>query len=111
MGAHKHNLVTGAFLDSFSASPGTLRLTVVRDGDDWRAGDAVTPHGLVGIYTQGRRSGRDPHTRLDIVVGGRLHIASWGRTFADRFLLTLAKRFAASVSALPPQRESDGGAS
>lgn len=97
-GAEKEPLPGGAYFDSLSAKPGCLRRSVARATDDWREGDAVTPSGIVSIYTQGCLSGRDQLTRMDVVCGGRLHVATWRRTFSDRFLLTLAKRFAASVA-------------
>ncbi len=85
--------------ESQRATP-MLRLQVARAGDDWRSGDAITQHGIVGIYDQGRLSGHEPHTQFDFVTNGRLYIASWHRTFSDRYLVTLAQRFAAGRTAL-----------
>jgi hypothetical protein len=93
----KEPLPIGAYFDRMSAKPGSLSL-LPADGRDWQDGVAITPHGIVSIYTQGRLLGRDPITRLDVVAAGRLHIATWERTFSDRFLLTVAKRFAASAA-------------
>jgi hypothetical protein len=60
----------------------------------YTGGYQTTPHGIVGIYTQ---TADPPHTSFDFVHAGRVHRVAWMRTFSDRFLKTLAKRFAASV--------------
>lgn len=99
----KMRLSSPTHMESLKATP-MLRLQVVRHGDDWRSGDAITPHGIVSIYDQGH-DGNRPHTRFDFVANGRLHIASWDRTFSDRFLVTLACRFAAGRAALHQEQD------
>lgn len=93
--------LSGARTESLKATP-MLRLQEVRHGDGWRSGDALTPNGVVSIYDQG---GANSHTRFDFVTGGRLYVASWDRTFSDRFLVTLACRFAASAGRQALQKE------
>lgn len=58
----------------------------------FRAGYIVTQHGIVGLYSQG---GDHPMTMLEIVANGREIRGQWRRTFSDRYLKTLANRFAA----------------
>jgi hypothetical protein len=88
-------LPTGGRFDNLSATA-MLR---AHDYGNYREGDCITPHGIVSLYDQGRLTGEDEHTRLDVVAGGRLYIGSWDRTFTDRFLVTLARRFAEWASA------------
>jgi hypothetical protein len=89
-------LPSGAVLDSMSAAHSWLSLAEDREYG-YRTGHVGTRHGIVGLYDQGRKSGVDQITRLDVVAGGKLYIATWERTFTDRFLITLASRFAAAA--------------
>lgn len=63
-------------------------------GGTYRVAYIVTPHGVVGVYSQ-----TDPdHTSLITAFGGRAYEVAWARSFKDPFLKTLAKRFAAQVA-------------
>lgn len=57
----------------------------------FRAGWISTEYGLVGFYSQ---VGERPMTHLDIVSEGRHLSIIFNRTFTDRYLKTLATRFA-----------------
>lgn len=89
-------LPEGGFFTDSSARRGVM-VASRDDGCDYRIGYIATPHGVVGLYDQGRYSGSSPTTRLCIVVAGRFYDSLWERTFTDRFLMTLAQRFAAEV--------------
>jgi hypothetical protein len=88
----------GAETWDFDAQRGSISFER-NEAYDYRIGHIVTPHGIVGFYDQGRLSGdQEALTRLDVVANGRCLAATWRRTFSDRFLITLAKRFAASIT-------------
>lgn len=59
----------------------------------YRVGWITTPDGVVGFYDQ---VGSHPFTSFTFVTRGRCHTATWERTFTDRRLKTLARRFAAA---------------
>lgn len=78
----------------------------------YRMGRVITRHGVVGLYDQTGKGKQRPYTRLDFVAGGNVISASWDRDFTDRYLKTLATRFAAECvrSASPtPNTEADHG--
>ena len=54
-------------------------------------GNINTRWGVVGAYQQG---GRSPMTILNIVIDGRDVRACWTQKFTERYLKTLANRFA-----------------
>lgn len=89
-------LPTGVRLRDYSANYCNIIVGGPHDRG-YRVGAIVTPDGIVRLYDQGRKSGERPMTSLDVVVGGQVHTATWDRTFSDRFLKTLAKRFAAGA--------------
>jgi hypothetical protein len=64
----------------------------------YRIGYVITPHGVVSVYTQGRFRGLEPMTSFDVASNGRCYRIDWDRTFTDRYLITLAKRFAAEIA-------------
>jgi hypothetical protein len=53
-------------------------------------GFITTPHGVVGVYTQA------DHTSAVIVLSGLEHRAWWKRSFSERGLITVCRRFAAA---------------
>lgn len=57
----------------------------------FRVGYISTEHGVVGLYEQ---RGERPMTSLTMVARKRWLSATWNRTFSDRYLKTLANRFA-----------------
>jgi hypothetical protein len=94
----KEPLPPNAQLCDFLANRPILMLAEVT-GYGYRVGHVITAHGIVGFYDQGRcpEWASDQHTSMDVVVSGRCYRASWPRLFSDRFLKTLASRFAARV--------------
>lgn len=71
----------------------------------YRVGYILTRHGVVGLYDQVARDRTPAMTSLSVVAGGRYISATWDRPFSDRYLKTLATRFAAEVFANPQARE------
>lgn len=64
------------------------------EGETYRMAWVATPWGIVGTYEQW---GADPYTSLQFVCRGACHHVSWQRQFTDRFMVTLARRFAQTV--------------
>lgn len=58
----------------------------------YRGGYIATRFGVVGLYDQG---GSHPMTGMSFIANGREIRMTWNRTFSDRYLKTLANRFAA----------------
>lgn len=89
-------LTAGAVLESWKVSRPIM--WVCDNGEyGFRVGAISTHLGVVALYDQARYRGNDPRTHLDFVHAGRNHRAFWPRTFTDRFLKTLAYRFAQFV--------------
>lgn len=88
----------GACHDGWVVGKGTMITVTDPNHGGYSAGYVVTPNGVVGVYFQSGNSPRfKAHTSFDFVHAGRTHRVSWQRTFSDRFVKTLAKRFAADV--------------
>lgn len=93
-------LPAGVQTNNWSASRTPVMVTCENHEFGYRCGHIDTAHGIVGLYDQQR----DPYTSLNIVIAGRDIRASWRRCFTDRYLKTLARRFAeAAVKSLEQQ--------
>lgn len=88
-------LPPGANFYDYSVRGRSILCVVASREYGYRQGFIATAHGVVGLYDQTDTA----YTRLDFAIDGRCYSASWDRTFSDRFLKTLASRFAASVLA------------
>lgn len=105
--AHQR-LVSCHFDDKMTVGKGFGRLSDhgTKSGETYTDGSVVTPHGIVLAYSQGDADSFH-HTRLDVVKNGTLYMKNIKRRYSKRGLVTLAKRFAATVAAnekadLPP---------
>jgi len=64
----------------------------------WTDGWVVTPHGIVCIYSQGDDNYYH-FTRLDFAWNGIHHIKTFdGKRYPNRYIVTLAKRFAQKIA-------------
>lgn len=61
-------------------------------GDVWYHGYIYTPHGIVAVLWSEPRG-----TLLRLVHNGLVYERQWRRQFQPRYLVTLAKRFAADI--------------
>lgn len=95
MATETDGALAGANFDSFSASRGIVWACESR-AYNYRQGAVLTPLGIVALYDQDH--GQLALTRLDFVVDGRCHSATFERRFSDRYLITLARRFAEHVT-------------
>lgn len=86
------------FDDSISLQKrGYGRVEVRKEG--WMDGDVLTPYGIVTVYAQGDAE-NVPHTKLDFVWRGRLHIRNFnGKRYSARGIVTKAMEFATEIAA------------
>lgn len=69
------------------------------EGDIYARGYALTKWGIVGIYTQlGSKSSSDDYTRFFFVHADKEYTRSVNRYFSERYLLTMAGRFAREIA-------------
>lgn len=85
---------------SSSVASYTPAVLVHGEGQGYCGGYIVTPHGVVGFYAQDERGRFRAYTAMVVGCHGRSYERSWERSFSQRSLKTLAKRFAASIAAL-----------
>lgn len=70
------------------------------DGNlDTREGYVATPQGFVRVYSTWWPDGTK-HTRLTLIYGGRQYERSISNYYQPRYLVTLAKKFAADIAEL-----------
>lgn len=99
-GASLKRVVSCQFDDKMTVGRGFGRLTDngTKSGETYTEGYVATPHGIVTAYSQGDADSFH-HTRLDVVKDGILYMKNIKRRYSKRGLVTLAKRFAATVAA------------
>lgn len=73
-------------------------------------GYITTRHGYVIVWSRPMASGPpramgDANTRLEFIHGGRLYVRYFGDIFQPRYLVTLARQFAADIAAKEPRNE------
>ena len=64
---------------------------------DWDEGEVVTKYGIISVYMQGDDD-HFHHTRLDMVVDGRLHIWSFEKRYTRRGAVMKANQMGRSLS-------------
>lgn len=82
------------FADYKVTRPGRMMATVTTPSGWYSTGYVVTPHGVVGVYTEPN------FTSLCVVHDGREYRGWWRQSFTERGLVTLCKRFARDVVGL-----------
>ncbi len=65
--------------------------------EDYDVGEVNTPYGIISVYMQGCDDYQQI-TRLDFVVDGICYTRTWDRRYSRKYVVTLAKRFAAEIT-------------
>jgi len=64
----------------------------------YRSGVVYTKHGIVKVYTQWDQNPKSRFTLIEFVVGGVCYTQHYNKEYTDRYLVTLAKRFAKEMT-------------
>jgi hypothetical protein len=61
-------------------------------------GDVYTPHGIVQVLSRYTQKSEYNHTVMYFVCHRKVYTRSWDRAYSQRFLRTLAHRFAEEIA-------------